>query len=132
MAVRLPVLEPTVTRPKTVGECRGGIRPCPWVSCRFNLLLDVDANGSLTLNVPKVGRRSKIARTDDDAVFEAASDAAVDAWFDEEQPVRSCLIDEITDPKTLEEVGDLLCLTRERVRQIEIDALKKLERRVED
>ena len=28
-------------RPRTRGDCAGGPRPCPWASCRFNLLLEV-------------------------------------------------------------------------------------------
>ena len=46
-----------LTRPRTVGDCRGGPRPCPFVSCRFNLLMDVDDRGNITLNVPKIGRK---------------------------------------------------------------------------
>lgn len=30
-----------VVRPRTRGECRGGIRPCPWAACRFHLALHV-------------------------------------------------------------------------------------------
>ena len=41
--VRLPVVYP---RPKTRGDCLdGGVnaqRPCPWVSCRYNLLVNVN------------------------------------------------------------------------------------------
>lgn len=33
--------------PETRGECRGGARPCPLVSCRFHLLLDVAIDGRL-------------------------------------------------------------------------------------
>ena len=29
------------TRPKTRGECKDGPRPCPWVSCRYHLQLDM-------------------------------------------------------------------------------------------
>ncbi len=39
---RLPIV-----RPKTRGECASGPRPCPWVSCRHHLYLDVDKNGSV-------------------------------------------------------------------------------------
>jgi hypothetical protein len=30
-----------VKKPKTRGDCKGGFRPCPWVSCRHHLLLNV-------------------------------------------------------------------------------------------
>lgn len=33
---------PVLTRPVTREDCKGGIRPCPFVSCRHNLALDVD------------------------------------------------------------------------------------------
>lgn len=42
-------------RPRDRGECRGGERPCPWVSCRYHLLLDVDPDtGTIWLH-PDVG-----------------------------------------------------------------------------
>ncbi len=45
--------DPHVERPKTRGECRDGIRPCPFVSCRYHLFLDVTENGKgLKLNFP--------------------------------------------------------------------------------
>lgn len=40
-AVHLRVL------PATRGECRGGVRPCPLVSCRYHLLLDIAEDGRL-------------------------------------------------------------------------------------
>lgn len=27
-------------KPRRRGQCAGGARPCPWVSCRHNLVLD--------------------------------------------------------------------------------------------
>lgn len=35
--------------PESRSECRGGERPCPYVSCRFHLLLDVTSDGRLYL-----------------------------------------------------------------------------------
>lgn len=32
-------------RPRTRGECVGGPRPCPWVSCRHHLALEITADG---------------------------------------------------------------------------------------
>lgn len=29
-------------RPRRRSECQNGPRPCPWVSCRWHLMLDVD------------------------------------------------------------------------------------------
>jgi len=28
-------------KPKTRGDCENGIRPCPWVSCKYHLAIDV-------------------------------------------------------------------------------------------
>ncbi len=83
-----------VERPKTRGECAGGARPCPFVSCRHHLYLDVTAAGALKLNFP---------------------DAEV------EKIPASCSLD-IADAGgvTLGRVGDLMNLTRERVRQLEL------------
>lgn len=40
-------------RPTRRSECRGGQRPCPWVSCRYHLYLDVDQdNGAIKFNHP--------------------------------------------------------------------------------
>lgn len=37
-------------RPRTRGECVGGERPCPWVSCRHHLALEVQRGGSISIN----------------------------------------------------------------------------------
>jgi hypothetical protein len=40
-------------RPQTRADCVNGIRPCPWVGCKFHLYLDVHPNsGALKLNHP--------------------------------------------------------------------------------
>lgn len=83
------------TRPGTRGECVGAPRPCPWVSCRHHLYLDVNPEtGSLKLNFPHL-----------------------EVWDLRE----TCSLD-VADRggATLEEVGDILNLTRERVRQVEM------------
>lgn len=51
----LPMVPPGVTRPLTRSECVGGQRPCPWVSCRHHLYLDVTGSGGLRLNFPLIG-----------------------------------------------------------------------------
>ena len=49
-------VEPATTtwiRPSTREDCRGGIRPCPWVSCAYHLYLDVNpSTGEIKLNFP--------------------------------------------------------------------------------
>jgi hypothetical protein len=87
----------SVLRPIRRGDCGDGLRPCPFVSCRFHLYLDVSpGTGSIKLNFPDL-----------------------EVWELEE----SCVLD-VADRggKTLEQVGDYMNVTRERVRQIETSA----------
>ena len=88
-------------RPKNREDCRVGDRPCPFVSCKYHLYLDVNPNtGSIKLNFPDL------------AVWELAETCSLD----------------VADRGgiTLEEVGELLNLTRERIRQVEATGLEKL------
>jgi hypothetical protein len=106
---RLALLVPELTpeelamRPRTRGDCENGLRPCPWVSCRHHLFLDVTKTGSLTLHFPDL---------------------------EVEQLVETCALD-VADlgGETLEGVGELSNCTRERIRQIEARALTRLQRR---
>jgi hypothetical protein len=98
----LPILVDEA-RPVSRGECRDAARPCLFVSCRFHLYLDVNgATGSVKLNFP------------DKEPWELEHSCALDVA---EQGGR-----------TLEELSRLLNLTRERVRQLEHEALSKLGR----
>ena len=88
-------------RPKSREDCRMGDRPCPFVSCKYHLFLDVNPHtGSSKLNFPDL------------AVWELTETCALD----------------VADRGgiTLEEVGELLNLTRERIRQVESAGLDKL------
>lgn len=85
-------------RPHTRADCAEGPRPCPWVSCRYHLYLDVSPRtGSLKLNFPDL-----------------------EVWELEE----SCALD-VADRGQAgsERIGALLNLTRERARQLEEAAL---------
>lgn len=91
---------PDVDRPRSRGECQEAARPCPYVSCRYHLYLDVDVDsGSLKVNFPDL-----------------------EPWELEE----TCALD-VADRGgvTLEEVGALIHVTRERTRQIEAQALRR-------
>lgn len=94
--------EPPPARPQTRAECAEGPRPCPHVSCKHHLYLDVSPyTGTIKINFPDI-----------------------EVW---EMRV-SCALD-IADHggMRLEDVGELMNVTRERARQIEIQALAKLE-----
>lgn len=89
-------------KPKTRSECVDTERPCPYVSCKYHLYIDVHpVRGSIKLNFPDV-----------------------EVW----EMTETCALD-IADRGgiTLEEVGEIMNLTRERVRQLETTGLAKLE-----
>lgn len=103
----LPVVEPEdeytrqmrLARPQTRGECVDGPRPCPWVSCRHHLYMDTEG-GNLHVSRPTT---------------------------DLQDMKETCSLDVADErERTLEEVAALMGLSRERVRQIETRALKKI------
>ena len=88
-------------KPKTRAECHEGMRPCPFVSCKYHLFLDVQPKtGAIKLNFPDI---------------------------EVEDMTESCSLD-IADRggTTLEEVGAIMNLTRERIRQLEVRAMAKV------
>ncbi len=87
-------------RPRRRGDCAGVPRPCPWVGCRYNLYLDVTDKGQIT--VPAGLRCPAEMRPDESCALDLAE--------------RGCL--------TLDEIGILFGVTRERIRQIEATALE--------
>jgi hypothetical protein len=88
-------------RPLSRAECVNGPRPCPYVSCKHHLYLDVNPEtGSIKLNFPHL-----------------------EPW----EMAESCSLDVAERGGiTLEEVGSIVNLTRERVRQVEVRATTKL------
>jgi hypothetical protein len=85
-------------RPKVRSECETGPRPCPYVSCRYHLYLEVSpTTGSLKLNFPDL------------EVWELADSCALDVAE--------------RGAQTTEALGELLNLTPERARQLELSAL---------
>ena len=90
-----------IARPGTREECRGEARPCPWVACKHHLYLDVNPEtGSIKINFPDL-----------------------EPW----ELKHTCALDVAERGGiTLEEVGEIMNLTRERIRQVEVRGLLKL------
>lgn len=99
---RLLYPETDYWKPKTRSQCIDGPRPCPYVSCSHHLFLDISSKtGAIKMNFPDL-----------------------DLW----EMGESCALD-VADRggTTLEDVGAIMNLTRERIRQVEVRALAKLE-----
>lgn len=90
-----------IGHPTSRSQCVNMPRPCLYVSCRHHLYLDVnEETGSIKFNFP------------DKEVWELEETCALD----------------VADRGgiTLEEVGSIMNLTRERIRQLELSGLEKL------
>jgi hypothetical protein len=101
---RLLYPEDDYNKPKARGACAcaEAVRPCPYVSCKHHLYVDVSPRtGAIKLNFPDL------------EVWEMGDSCALD----------------VADRggTTLEDVGAIMNLTRERIRQVEVKALAKLE-----
>ena len=89
-------------RPEDREDCRFGGRPCLYVACRFHLYLDVNPpTGSIKFNFPG----QEVHELEETCALDVAERGGI----------------------TLEEVGGLMNLTRERVRQLEAEALSELQ-----
>lgn len=92
--------EAPATRPRSRSQCAAGPRPCPWVSCRYHLFLDVRADGSLKLNFPE--------KEPDELTVSCSLDLAEDG------------------PRTLDSIAAIMGMSKERARQLESAAFDKL------
>jgi len=99
-----PVLD--IERPRTRAECSNEARPCPWVACKHHLYLDINPEtGSIKINFPDL-----------------------EPW----EMKHTCALDVAEQGAlTLEEIGLITNLTRERIRQVEVRGLMKLKIRRE-
>jgi hypothetical protein len=90
-----------IPRPTSRAECSEDIRPCPWVACKHHLYLDINPEtGSIKINFPDL-----------------------EPW----ELKHTCALDVAERGGiTLEEVGEIMNLTRERIRQVEVRGLLKL------
>lgn len=88
-------------RPMARGDCVNGVRPCPYVACKYHLYLDVNPDtGSIKLNFPELD----VTELPETCALDVADRGGI----------------------TLEDVGEILNLTRERIRQVEVCGLDKL------
>lgn len=94
-------------RPKTRGDCVSGPRPCPWVACKYHLLLNIGKAGHFL----HTGHGKEVDRLD--------------------EMRETCALD-IADQGGVSspEVAELLGLTSKGVYFIEERALLKLRRRL--
>ena len=93
-----------IDRPMTRAECKDMPRPCPFVACKHHLYLDINPRtGSIKINFPDL-----------------------EPW----ELQHTCALD-VADSGglTLEEIGLITNLTRERVRQVEVRGLLTLKSR---
>lgn len=108
--VRLPVVDyPTdVERPKTRGDCVDGPRPCPWVSCRHHLAIEVTrsalANESSPDSVKFIFPGVELEDMNDTCSLDVADAGGV----------------------SLDAAALTMNVTRERLRQIESKALARI------
>jgi hypothetical protein len=87
--------------PVTRADCVDGPRPCPLVSCRYHLYLEVAPSGNVRLNFPDIPP---------------------------EEMVVSCSLDLADEgPLTLDQLAQVMNLTRERARQVQDLALGRIE-----
>jgi hypothetical protein len=90
-----------IPRPGKRSECRQEAGPCPWVACKHHLYLDVNPEtGSIKINFPDL----EPWEMKDTCALDVAERGGI----------------------TLEEVGEIMNLTRERIRQVEVRGLLKL------
>lgn len=99
---RLLYPETDYWKPTQRTECKDMERPCPYVSCKYHLYIDVHpVRGSIKLNFPDL----EVWEMNETCALDVADRGGI----------------------TLEEVGEIMNLTRERVRQVETTGLAKLQ-----
>lgn len=87
-------------RPKTRGECANGARPCPFVSCKHHLYLDVTKKGSIQINFPDL---------------------------EPDEMTQTCSLDVADEGgATQDNVGALMNISHGRIQQIEKPAIAKM------
>lgn len=93
-----------VERPRTRADCVDGLRPCPYVACRYNMYLDVLPGGTVRF------------------LWDQPWDVP---------PHQSCALDLAErGGMILEDLGAVFGMTRERAGQVELIAFEELVRKM--
>lgn len=96
-------------RPRTRGDCENGPRPCPFVSCRHHLLVDVTEDGRLKQN-------HSFDEDDEESIAETL-----------QAMPETCALDVADDGGLFdEEVAQMLGLTRDAVVVVETRAKRRM------
>ena len=113
------------------------------MGCKFNILIDVTDAGGIIFNYGRMVERSDVNRSRNTErrlpivgarrslkykeLFEENAERLLEDFMEREES--NCLLDLVKNDRsyTLEETGDRLNITRERVRQIESKGLKHME-----
>ena len=93
-------------RPTVRSQCANIGRPCPYVACKHHLYLDMTSSRAMLMNFPDA-----------------------EPW-DLEQSCTLDLAEHFGGGMTLEQIGHVLGVTRERVWQLEASAIAKVLRRI--
>lgn len=94
-------------RPKIRADCAKIIRPCPFISCKHHLFLEVNPDtGAIRLNFPELEPEADLSQMAETCSLDVAEEADDDGL-------------------TLEVTGALMNLTRERINQIVVTAQEK-------
>jgi hypothetical protein len=92
-----------VQRPVTRADCVDAPRPCPFVSCRHHLALDIGKKGNIKVNFPELELHELPA---------------------------TCVLDIASlGGATLDDCASMMNITRERLRQLEHGALDRIRKR---
>lgn len=90
-------------------ECEGGLRPCPFLSCRYHLAADISKAGNIQFSF-----MSELLEEGDN-------------WDANGETKETCALDVAArGPAPLDQIAAILGITRERVRQIEAKAQEAL------
>ena len=90
------------SRPVTRADCRNSKRPCPWIGCRYHLMVDWLSEGKARLIFPFLG----IQELKDTCALDVADRGGI----------------------SREEIAQLMNISREMVRKIEESALTKIKK----